>query len=192
MNNWRMAFFLLLGMTLLAIIGLILYVAIPSNDYVSYEAAEAIPPRGNTVMVATTKADFEDIANSFIRQEMEDQPLPVVLSVEDDVRLSTSLPVFSANLPVLLRFEPLVQPDGNLLLEQKSVEIGNLNLPPEQALKLLRDSVELPAFMEVMPAEEEILLKLTEIPVGSGLTVRAAAFDLEEDNIQLNVTIQNE
>ena len=121
---------------------------------------------------------------------MKDQPIPLALSVNDDVSLSTELTIFSVTLPILMKFEPLVQEDGNLLLEQKSVEVGMLDIPPESALKLLRDSVELPDFMEVMPAEEEVLLKLTEIPLDDGISVRAASFNLQEDDIRLLVTIE--
>src|SRR5690606_37163769 len=115
--------------------------------------------------VRTSKADFEGIANSYIRDAMKDQPIPLTLSVTDDVSLSTELDVFSVSLPILLKFEPHVQEDGNLLLEQKSVNVGMLDIPPESALKLLRDSVALPEFMEVNPASEEILLRLTDIPL---------------------------
>jgi uncharacterized protein YpmS len=83
-----------------------------------------------------------------------------------------------------------VQEDGNLLLVQKSVEVGMLDIPPESALKLLRDSVNLPKFMDVLPAEEQVLLKLTEIPLDGGISVQATSFNLEEDDIRLRVTIQ--
>ncbi len=190
MKKWRFAFFALVVLNLIAVIGLFLYMTTPSDDYKSYQAESSPPPEGNTVMVNTTKSDFEGIANTYIADAMEGQPIPLRLSVTDNVSLSTELTVFGVTLPILLTFDPVVLPDGNLLLEQRSVEVGQLDIPPESALKLLRDSVDLPEFMEVMPKDEEVLLSLTEIPINGGVSVRATSFDLEEDDIRLLVTIQ--
>ncbi|MFC3211493.1 YpmS family protein [Planomicrobium okeanokoites] len=189
MKIWRTAFTILLAVNLLALIAFIFYVTIPAKDYISYEAEKRAFAEGNTLTVRTSKADFEGIANTYIQDAMKDQPIPLTLSVNDDVALSTELEVFSMTLPILLKFEPYVQDDGNLLLEQKSVNIGMLDIPPESALKLLRDSVTLPEFMEVDPGSEEILLRLSDIPLDDGISVRAEAFNLEEDDIRLRVTI---
>ncbi|EMF46886.1 YfaA [Planococcus halocryophilus Or1] len=190
MRKWRLAFFALLALNALALVGAVLYVTTPPKDYTSYQALENGPAAGNTVVVNTTKADFEGIANTYIQKAMKDQPIPLALSVADDVSISTELTVFSVTLPILMKFEPLVQEDGNLLLEQKSVEVGMLDIPPESALKLLRDSVDLPDFMEVMPKDEEVVLKLTEIPLDDGISVRASSFNLKDDDIRLLVTIE--
>lgn len=189
MKIWRTLFIILAAINVLAIIGLIFYVTIPPKDFISYEAEQRPYADGNTLTVRTSKADFEGIANTYIQDAMKDQPIPLTLSVEDDVSLSTELQVFSMALPILLKFEPHVQEDGNLLLEQKSVNIGMLDIPPESALKLLRDSVTLPEFMEVNPKAEEVLLRLSDIPLDDGISVRAEAFNLEEDDIRLRVNI---
>lgn len=189
MKLWRSAFIVLLAVNILAFIGFLFYVTIPAKDYISYEAENRAYVEGNTVTVRSSKADFEGIANKYIQDAMKDQPIPLTLSVNDDVSLSTELQVFSMTLPILLSFEPHVQKDGNLLLEQKSVNVGMLDIPPESALKLLRDSVTLPEFMEVNPGAEEILLRLSDIPLDDGISVRAESFNLEEDDIRLRVTI---
>lgn len=190
MKKWRFAFLVLLAVNMIALIAFLLFITTPSDDYTSHETESTPPPQGHTVVVNTTKADFEGIANSFIADAMEGQPMPLRLSVTDRVSLSTELTVFRFALPILLTFDPVVLPDGNLLLEQRSVEVGQLDIPPEAALKLLRDSVDLPEFMEVIPQDEEVLLKLTDIPINRGISVRASSFDLEEDDIRLLVTIQ--
>ncbi|UJF25600.1 YpmS family protein [Planococcus sp. 107-1] len=191
MKIWRSAFLVLLTVNILAILALFLLITTPAEKHSLADSSAAQNNlAGNSVIINVTKDDFEGIANTYIQQAMADQPIPLALSVDDDVSLSTELEVFSITLPILLRFEPFVQEDGNLLLQQKSVEVGMLDIPPESALKLLRDSVELPDFMEVEPSEESVLLKLTEIPLDGGIAVRATSFNLEEDDIRLRVTIQ--
>lgn len=190
MKKWKLAFFGLLVLNIAVVIGFLFYVTTPANDFSAYGAVKRDQIEGNSLMVRTTKADFEGIANTYIQREMANQPIPLNLSIDEEVNLSTELNVFSQTLPILMKFQPFVQKDGNLLLKQQSVEIGMLDIPPESALKLLRDSVKLPTFMEVNPAREEILLKLTEIPLDNGISVQASSFDLEEDDIRLEVTIQ--
>lgn len=190
MKKWKLAFFGLLVLNIVVVIGFLFYVTTPANDFSAYGAVKRDQIEGNSLMVRTTKADFEGIANTYIQREMANQPIPLKLSIEEEVNLSTELNVFSQTLPILMKFQPFVQKDGNLLLKQQSVEIGMLDIPPESALKLLRDSVKLPDFMEVNPAREEILLKLTDIPLDNGISVQASSFDLEEDDIRLEVTIQ--
>ncbi|WP_088006291.1 YpmS family protein [Indiicoccus explosivorum] len=191
MNRWKIAFFTLFSAVIAGLLLLVFAAVSPSDDFVSYESGAKATADGNSLVIRTTKEDFEGIANTLIRKEMGNQKFPLTLSVDDDVSLSTELDVFSVTLPILLTFEPVVQPDGSLLLEQKSVKVGMLDIPPSQALKLLEDSVDLPEFMEVRTGDEEILLQLPEIPLESGMTVEAMKFNLQENDIRLRVTIQN-
>ncbi|MTD29764.1 YpmS family protein [Planomicrobium sp. YIM 101495] len=190
MKFWKFAFFALLALNLLAVIGVAILALTPAKDHSLESLVSSEEGEGNSVVVQTTKADFEGIANTYIEQEMADQPIPLQLSLDDDVSLSTEIQVFSLSLPIQLRFEPYVQEDGNLLLVQESVGVGLLDIPPADALKLLRDSVSLPDFMEVRPEDETVLLKLSEIPIGSGIVVRAESFDLENDDIRLRVSFR--
>lgn len=190
MKVWRMAFIILLLLNIAAVAAFFFLITSPADDFEIQPEAVSDVPVGHNLTVQATKADFEGLANSYIQQEMANAPVPLSLAVGDDVGLSTEVDIFSITLPILLKFEPFVQEDGNLLLKQKSIEVGMLDIPAETALKLLRDSVELPGFMEVFPAEEEVLLKLTELPIDNGISVKAEAFDLKEDDIRLQVTIQ--
>ena len=187
---WRLAFFVLLGLNLLALLAFFIFLTTPAKGHSLASANSVESLDGNSVILNVTKSDFEGIANTYIQQEMDNSPIPLTLAVNGDVSLSTELEIFSVALPILLRFDPYVQEDGNLLLVQKSVEVGMLDIPPESALKLLRDSVDLPEFMDVLPAEEQVLLKLTEIPLDGGISVQATSFNLKEDDIRLRVTIQ--
>ena len=89
-------------------------------------------------------------------------------------------------------FEPYVEENGNIRLEQSSVEIGRLSLDPETILKLLRDSIELPKWMVVDPEKEEVLIQLSDIPMDSGVGVRAKELNLAEDIITLEIVIPKE
>ena len=63
------------------------------------------------------------------------------MKVGDDVVLFSEMTVFSFTFPVIMHFDPIVREDGNLILKQSSMEIGQLNIPPSTVLKILKDSV---------------------------------------------------
>ena len=62
---------------------------------------------------------------------MEGKPLPLQLTLEDQVVLFSELTIFSLNLPVKMYFEPFVEDNGNIRLEQSSLEVGDLNFLPK-------------------------------------------------------------
>lgn len=150
---------------------------------------EELNRSANHLTVRATKKDFEGIANTYIRKAMDQEPLPVMLEVADDIILSSELTVFSYTLPVIMHFDPIVRADGNLTLKQSKVEIGKLNIPPATVLKILKDSVKLPPWMIVRPKEEELFIDLGALPISGDLHVKAKEFNLDEDEIILEITI---
>ena len=188
MNKWKIAFFLLLVVIIGSISAFIYWITAPA-DYVEEPVESEAFTSGHVLTVNATKEDFEGIANSFIQKAMDGKPLPLQLEVDDQIVLTSELTIFSLTLPVKMNFDPYVEENGNIRLEQSSVEVGELQIPPETVLKLLRDSIDLPPWMIVKPQDEEVLLQLTSIPIASGVNVRAKELDLEVDKIILEIVV---
>ena len=188
MNKWKIAFFLLLVVIIGSISAFIYWITAPA-DYVEEPVESEAFTSGHVLTVNATKEDFEGIANSFIQKAMDGKPLPLQLEVDDQIVLTSELTIFSLTLPVKMNFDPYVEENGNIRLEQSSVEVGELQIPPETVLKLLRDSIDLPPWMIVKPQDEEVLLQLTSIPIASGVNVRAKELDLKVDKIILEIVV---
>lgn len=188
MNRWKISFFLLAGIVAAAIVYLFILIGTTADS-------DPIPPAkentkaSHTLTVSSTKEDFEGIANTFLQRAMKNEPLPVTIRVEDDIMLTSELTVFSYTLPVTMHFNPNVLEDGNILLKQSSLELGQLNLPPSTVLKVLRDSVKLPEWMLVRPKEEEIFIDLSDLQISGDIQVKAKEFNLAEDEILLEIII---
>ncbi|MDN4607646.1 YpmS family protein [Sporosarcina highlanderae] len=189
MNIWKIAFFSLLGLIVTGIIALVLYIDSPkdSGPLPSYERSV----RGSVLSIKATKKDLESLANTYIQKAMKGEPLPVTMVIREDVILVSKLTVFGFTLPVIMHFDPVVLEDGNLLLKQSSLEIGDFNFPPSTVLEILRDTIDLPEWMVVRAKEEEIFINLSELPVSGDILIKAKSFNLKEDNIELEVTIPN-
>lgn len=188
MNRWKISFFVLAGILIVAIASVFLWLENmeESGPIPSYIEAKGVT---NSLVVSATKADFEGIANTFIYKATKKEPIPVTMTVEDDITLSSELIVFSYKLPVKMHFDPVVLDDGNIVLKQSSLEIGAVNLPPSTVLKALGDSVKLPEWMVVRPKEEEIFINLSDLPIQGNLKVKAKQFNLKNDEILLEIII---
>lgn len=191
MNGWKVSFFVLAGLVAAAFAAVIILIG-SSAESVPLPEMEVSDSSDHILTVRATKEDFEGIANTFIRKAVNGEALPVTMKVEDDVVLFSEMTVFSFTLPVIMHFDPIVREDGNLILKQSSMEIGQLNIPPETVLKLLRDSVKLPPWMIVRPKEEELFIDLSAIPLSGDLQVKAKTFNLADDDIILEIIIPKE
>lgn len=187
MNKWKIAFFVLV---VALILGAVWLVNMISTESESYELAErAAATSGGELRVQTTKSDFEALANKYIQEAVENQPIPLELTVDNQIALVSELTVFTLTIPVQMYFDPIVQEDGNIQLKQDKVDIGQLSIPPEQVLKLLRDSINLPTWMVVSPADESVFIDLGGLPIDGDFDIRAEKIDLENDEIILSVTV---
>jgi uncharacterized protein YpmS len=187
MNGWKVAFLLLIAIIITTVVVFVIWITSPSEKTIIPEPQAT--SEGNELTVKTTKKDFEGIANSYIREAINIQPMPVVLSVEEQILLTTELTIFSTKLPVIMKFDPVVEPDGNLRLVQTGVEVGPLEIDPKYVLNLLKDSVELPKWMIVRPEEEDVYIDLSRIPMKSNVKVKAKEFNLEKDEITLEILV---
>lgn len=191
MNRWKIGFFALAGLVAAALAYIIILFGIHAESDPVPKSGEPILA-ANHLTVKATKEDFEGIANTYIQKAMNKEPLPVRLEVAEDITLSSELTVFSYTVPVIMHFDPVVLDDGNLMLKQSTVEIGNLNLPPATILKVLKDSIELPPWMIVRPKEEEVFIDLNALPISGDIQVKAKEFNLDKDEIILEITIPQE
>lgn len=187
MNRWKVAFFLLLLIIILGFVWLV-------TNLVSPTESESLPIRseqadGGELLVETSKADFELLANKYLQEAVKDQAIPLDLQVNDKIALVSELQVFSLTIPVQMFFDPVVLEDGNIQLKQNQVDVGQLSIPPEQVLKLLRDSVKLPSWMVVSPEDESLFIDLSGIPIEGGFDIRAKQIDLEQDEIVFSVIV---
>nr|WP_285846982.1 YpmS family protein [Sporosarcina luteola] len=189
-NLWKIGFFVLAAIIASAIIALVIFLESPGDS-------DPLPlnqytPKGSVLSVKATRNDLEALANNYIRKAMKGDALPVTMLIKEDVRLNSELTAFGMTFPLMMHFDPVVLSDGNLMLKQTSMEIGELELPPSAVLSVLRDSFKLPPWMIVRPKEEEIFIHLSELEIAGNLQVRAKSVDLVNDNIELEVTIPND
>ncbi|WRP04971.1 YpmS family protein [Rossellomorea aquimaris] len=187
-NKWKIGFFVLLGVVLIGLAIIVSMIFMPIKD-------EALPKNSKNTNqevgfnVETNKKDLNLIIEHYIEEEGMKGPVDYEVQLKDDVELMGSVPVFTSNLDFKLDFEPKALENGDILLKQKSISVGQLNLPVSYVLKVMRDSYNFPEWVKIQPADELIYVSLQDMKLKSDIKVRANEFNLKEDNISFRLLV---
>lgn len=187
-NKWKVAFFALLGALIAGFIIILLMVFAPAKDDELPEN-KANNNREVGFDVRSNKQDLNLIIKHYIEEEGLKGPVEYDVQLKDDVELHGSVPVFTSDIDFELKFEPKALKNGDILLKQKSISVGALNLPVSYVLKVIRDSYNFPEWVKIQPNEELIYVSLQDMKLKSDIKVRAKEFDLKEDNIMFRLLV---
>ena len=124
----------------------------------------------------------------YLADAIGDSKIEVNLAVKDQIYLYSDLTIFGLTVPIQMDFEPVVD-KGNIILKQKNVHVGKLNIPPSTILKLIKESVDFPSWIVVKPNNEEIYVDSSLLNIADGNRVRAKEIDLAGDKILLEIVI---
>ncbi|WP_064091352.1 YpmS family protein [Rossellomorea aquimaris] len=187
-NKWKVGFFVLLGAVLIGLIIILSMIFTPIKD-------DTLPKNNEKVNrevgfdVQTNKRDLNLIIEHYIEEEGLRGPVNYKVQLKDEVELLGTVPVFTSNLDFKLSFEPKALENGDILLKQKSISVGSLNLPVSYVLKVIRDSYEFPDWVKIQPNDELIYVSLQNMKLKSDIKVRAKEFNLKEDNIAFRLLV---
>lgn len=188
MNKWKIAFLTLSTALLLLIIILAVQIFRPIDSSVSPVNPEDLESQAEFT-VSASRDDLTGVANRYIREEGLDGPIDYSVQFDDLVTLNGSIPVFTSEIDFQMTFEAQALEDGNLLLTQDRLLLGAVDLPVSYILKFIRDSYELPEWVIIQPDEQQILVRVTDIEVPGGLSVKANRFDLPEDDLSFSIYV---
>ncbi|WP_170007098.1 YpmS family protein [Bacillus fonticola] len=191
---WKRGFFLLLGLLLSVVIMLSVLIFMPVGEPTEQERASGNSSEGALSQYAqvnaqVTKQDLSAIVNDYIEEQNVNGPISYWLTFSDTVNLNGSLAVFGTEIELQMAFSPLVQENGDVLLRQESISIGQLQLPVDYVLKYIRDSYQFPEWVEILPNQERVYVDLDGLTLQSGAKVKLSSFDLADDDIRFTLYI---
>lgn len=187
-NKWKTAFFVLLGLVL-AVIITIFFMAMVPPDGMKKDQAEVKDGEMVGFLIRTNKDDVNKLINHYLQKEVADTPVNYQVQVNDEVELYGTVPFFSQELNMKMTFEPEALKNGDLLLKQKSISVGQLRLPVPYVLEFIRKSYKLPKGVEIRSAERQILVHMQELTLKSDAKIQAITFNLEKDDISFKLLV---
>lgn len=187
-NKWKRGFLLLLGIDLLIVLILSIMIFSPSAEQ---EKIQLKKPNGNNVSfeVKSNKADLNRLINQYIKKEAADSPIDYQIHLRDEVELYGILPFFSQQLNMKLTFEPEALANGDLVLKQKSISIGSLNLPVSYVLKYISENYKLPKGVDIRPDDKLVYINMQQLKLKSDMKIKANKFNLKKDDIAFTILV---
>ena len=189
-NNWRKRFFVLciINVVILTSLLIYLYSPIPEKD-LQLSGKEYTTENSSEFVIRTTKQNLNNLVNAYLDKLLLGTNHQYSVNLDDDVQLFGELPVFSTTVPLLIHLEPIVQENGDIALKQKSISIGQLQLPNRKIMQYVDKYLPMPEWVIVNPKEEEIYVKVTEMEIRSNFKVQVEQFDLEANNISFKINV---
>jgi len=193
-NPWKRYFFTLIIFNIiffLIIFGLIFY-PIPNADIPQPDKGTYLEDESSEFIVRTTKKNLNELINAYLSKLLRNTEHRYYVLLDDDVQLLGELPVFSNTVPLFINFEPIVQKNGDIILKQKSISVGLLELPNKKIMEYVGKYLPMPEWVTVNAKEEEIYVSITEMDIKSNFKVRIEQFDLEANQIAIKLNVPYE
>lgn len=187
---WKKRFYLLLAINGIIIIGLAVYLysPIPKKE-LDIASKQYESENSSQFVVRTTKQNLNNLVNAYLDKLLVNTDHVYSIHLDEDVQLFGELPLFSSTVPLLIHFEPIVQENGDLVLKQKSISVGQLQLPNKKIMQYVEKYLPTPEWVIINPRDEEVYVKVTEMEIKSNFKIAAEQFDIEANNIAFKIEV---
>lgn len=188
-TKWKQLFFGLLILNIALFLVIISLIFWPVSDTERPLNEERTGQESSEFIVRTTKQNLNELVNAYIDQLLSTTRHQYSISLDEDVHLIGELPVFSTTVPLSVHFEPFVQDNGDIILEQKSISVGLLELPNQKIMEYMKKYMPMPEWVTVNPKDEEIYVAVTDMEIRSNFEVSVEQIDLEANNLAFKIKV---
>ncbi|WP_404456086.1 YpmS family protein [Virgibacillus necropolis] len=188
-SKWKKYFFLLLTINVVIVLGIMLLIFWPVSSSTIPSTEEVDEQKSSQFTVRTSKDNLNELVNAYLDKLLDNSRHHYSIELKEDVHLLGELPVFSSTIPLSVHFEPLVQENGDVILKQKSISVGLLELPNQKIMEYMKKYLPMPEWVTVNPKEEEIYVAVTNMDIRSNFKVSIENFDLEANNLAFKIHV---
>ncbi|EOR22621.1 hypothetical protein A499_16928 [Niallia nealsonii AAU1] len=140
-NKWKVAFLTLVGVLVVCIIflAILIFKPVEKSPIIKKKEREEVP-----FAVTTNREDLTKLINHYLEKEGLNGPIHYEINIADQVELYGTLPIFNTDIQMKLSFEPIALENGDLLLKQKEISIGQLPLPVSYVMNFIANQYNFP------------------------------------------------
>lgn len=186
-NVWKIAFFTLVGLFVLAGGWLIWKISAPAADSKTKDSAVIQPADGITLNVSLDNKEISTLVNEYLSNSKDYSGY--TLEITDRVALKGKTEIFGLPVPFTLVGDPYVTTEGNLQLKVDSISLGGLPLPKKESLSILDGAIAFPDAISIQPEAGTVVILLNKIPLPREMSVRLINIDEQTKEYSLEVTI---
>ncbi|WP_163580417.1 YpmS family protein [Gracilibacillus saliphilus] len=191
-TNWKKLFITLASVNLALMVGIVLFIFWPAPGAEPPEKIFLEEEAGAEFTIRSSKDNLNELVNAYIAKLPKLDNIQYSLRLDEEVHLMGSVEAFSTEVPVNISFEPIVQENGDVILQSTGMSLGLLRLPQDRILQYVSSRVTTPEWITINPKEEHIYIALTQMELKSNFRVRAQQIDLINDNISFRIKVPND
>jgi len=191
-TKWKRLFYGLLAFNTLILLILMSLIFWPASEAEIPEHSAENEQESSEFTIRTSKQNLNELINAYLEQHLSGSKHQYTISLEEDVHLMGELPVFSTTVPLSVHLEPLVQENGDIILRQRSISIGLLELPNKKIMEYMKKYLPMPEWVLVNPEDEEIYVAVTAMDFQSNFSLSVQHIDLEANNITIKIKVPYE
>ena len=190
-NPWKIGFITLSLILVLAAIWIFSKIAMVQPSQTATDAPITTQSADRlSVGLSLSNDELAVIANEYLKSEQSLDGYS--LEMTDAVTLKGETVLLGLSIPFALTGEPHATTDGNLQLKVTDISLGGLSLPEKEALTLLAQFLELPAFVSLDADSETVLMNLANIKLPKESAIRLLSIDKETKEYSFEVSISAE
>lgn len=186
--KWKRAFWLLLSSLLVGCIIIGWLIFSPAQEH-SYQPSDIPENHYYPITVDAKKSSVNGLIEKYIREKELDGPIEYKVVLNQQVGLIGSIEVFDQEIDLFMTFTPTVTENGDIILTEETMQLGQLSVPSSRVLKFVRDHYNLPSWVSIMPEQNRIFVALTKLQLQNGTRLKAIKFDLENDDLKLELFV---
>ena len=185
--KWKTLFITLLAVNILVILSIVVLINLPAKD----ADMKPVVTKEEDIQfqIHTNREDLTRLINQYLDKEGLTGLMHYEVYLRDEVELYGKMPFFNREVEMKLTFEPIAQKNGDLVLKQKSIAIGQMNLPVSYVMNLINERYKMPDWVTINPNDENIYVSLQDMKLKSDVRVKANEFDLKNDDISFLLTV---
>ncbi|MDX8045084.1 YpmS family protein [Gracilibacillus sp. S3-1-1] len=191
-RNWKKLFVTLLSINIFIIAALILFIFGPTQKVEPPEKVFLHDDAGAEFTIQSNKKNLNELINAYIAKLPQIGSIQYSVRLDEEVHLMGSIEAFSVEVPVNITLEPIVQDNGDIVLQSTGMSLGLLRLPQDRILQYVSSRVETPDWITIDPKEEQIYIALTQMDLKSNFHVQAQQINLENDDISFRIKVPND
>lgn len=184
-NLWKILFFSLVGLILVGVIFIFILVGIPSE--VPDRESTKTSQEETSILLQSDKESLNQLINNSIAKYQTTGSFKYDVVLTDYIELYTTIPVFNNDLQLKMTFTPTTLQNGDLLLKQRSMKLGQMKLPVSYVLNFLKKQNNLPEWLIINPKKEEIHVSISDIILVDDYRMKVKNFDLKADDISFRL-----
>ncbi|WP_067842301.1 YpmS family protein [Amphibacillus sediminis] len=189
-RDWQLYFLILFSLNIIVISIFIFLIfssspisdTLPAPQYIDDEP-------GAEFRVEATKKDLNELINDYLDQVLQADNAEFSVRIDEDVHLFGSFRAFGVPIPLNVRMDPEVQPNGDLILKQTEMSLGLLNLPRDRILHYINQQIKTPDWLYFDSENEQLYLAVTQIDIQSNFRFSVQELDLTDNVISFLIKV---